>query len=515
MLCETCKNIFLGFLDSNGLPLRVIDQSFKRHHYSVEDLHEAAAANCQICVQLFLNLQRHYWTIFTPDSTFSASEKEQTMIKEMMANQESYLRNLNISASRDKYLLTYKVRNSIGLRVDGSERDLSFLTWGYHLYTSRDPTEDVFESYFQHFVTLPSERKFTFLAIRSPLTQSPVAQEYTLTERFVSADRSDRIWRLNLSKSWLQDCLSKHSECRHETPGWHPTRLLKITGSGNSTIRLILTKSEPPAEHSKPYLTLSHCWGKARFLTLTAHTLPQLLQGADISKLPKTFQEAVNTTLFFGFEYLWICSLCILQDSIEDWKVESAHMGDVYSNGVCNLAATGSADANGGLWMGPQQFNLESLVDDSSPGVDSPPKWHTHPARLQDAILLLDGPLLKRGWVVQERILAPRTLHFGIGQLFWECKQFQACETYPGGLPSTMYADKVSFLPLVILQEGFGSASENFPLSLQDITSCWATIVNEYSKCDLTKPEEKLVAISGLARQSKNGTHNSTSWPAW
>jgi hypothetical protein len=207
-----------------------------------------------------------------------------------------------------------------------------------------------------------------------------VVQEYTLAERFVSADRSDRTWRLNLAKSWLQDCLSKHSECCQETPNWLPTRLLKINESGGSMIRLILTKLKSPTEHPGPYLTLSHCWGKARFLTLTAHTLPQLLQGVDISELPKTFQDAANTTLFLGFDYLWIDSLCILQDSAEDWKVESAQMGDIYSNGICNLAATGSANGNGGLWMGSQQFNLESLVDDSSPSLDSHPKWHTHPA---------------------------------------------------------------------------------------------------------------------------------------
>jgi hypothetical protein len=169
MLCETCKNIFLGFLDSDGLPLHEIDRNDKRHHYNVEDLHKAAAANCQICVQLFMNLQRHYWTIFTPNSTFSALEKEQTMITEMMASQESYSRNLDISARLDdEYLLTYDFWNFRG--PDELERHLPFVTRGHHFNTSRDPTRDVFESYVQSFVMLPSKGKFTSLVILPRLT---------------------------------------------------------------------------------------------------------------------------------------------------------------------------------------------------------------------------------------------------------------------------------------------------------------------------------------------------------
>jgi hypothetical protein len=107
-------------------------------------------------------------------------------------------------------------------------------------------------------------------------------------------------------------------------------------------------------------------------------------------------------------------------------------------------------------------------------------------------MLLLDGPLLKRGWVIQERILALRTLHFGSSQLFWECRQFQACETYPGGLPSTMHANKGNLVPLTTLQKTFGTGSGNTALSLEDVTSCWATIVNEYSECYLLESANDL-----------------------
>jgi hypothetical protein len=333
-------------------------------------------------------------------------------------------------------------------------------------------------------------------------------QEHTLAHTYTFSDRSDLTRRLNLAKSWLQECMSKHSKCCQENLKWLPTRLLRIHGSGASRVKLLLTKPASANENHGPYLTLSHCWGGVRFLTLTTNTLSQLLEGIDTSELPKTFQDAVKTTLLLGFEYIWIDSLCIMQDSIEDWTVESACMGDIYSNGVCNLAATGSPDGNGGLWVDPQHsFNLKCLADKSSLPPDSDDSnesylsWHTHSRLLEGANLLLDGPLLKRGWVIQERILALRTLHFGPNQLFWECRHYQACETYPGGLPRTMYGKQSKLVRSEILRKIFGPGSRDIPLSLDEINHCWDFTVSGFSRCDLTNSEDKLVASSGLARK--------------
>jgi hypothetical protein len=45
-----------------------------------------------------------------------------------------------------------------------------------------------------------------------------------------------------------------------------------------------------------------------------------------------------------SIQYLCIDSLCIIQDSEEDWKRESVSMMAVYSGSYCNVAATGAAD---------------------------------------------------------------------------------------------------------------------------------------------------------------------------
>lgn len=51
-----------------------------------------------------------------------------------------------------------------------------------------------------------------------------------------------------------------------------------------------------------------------------------------------TFKEAVRVTLALGHHFLWIDSLCIVQDSTEDWKYEAGRMATVYGNATCNLA---------------------------------------------------------------------------------------------------------------------------------------------------------------------------------
>jgi len=185
------------------------------------------------------------------------------------------------------------------------------------------------------------------------------------------------------------------------------------------------------------YMTLSHCWGRADIFKLTSKTARCLLEGLKISLLPRTFQRTIDVVRSLGTKYLWIDSLCIMQDSITDWERESAQMGQVYSNGLLNIAATGSTDGEGGLLRErPSKFPLESTAcyiasswrDHSNSGLLVHNSWL--PSRM-----LLDGPLLSRGWVLQERIMAKRILHFGKNQLYWECNEHDCCEIYPAGVP--------------------------------------------------------------------------------
>ncbi|RAL59498.1 hypothetical protein DID88_006611 [Monilinia fructigena] len=115
------------------------------------------------------------------------------------------------------------------------------------------------------------------------------------------------------------------------------------------------------------------------------------------------------------------------------------------------------------------------------------------------------APLIKRGWVLQERILSPRSLHFCENELFWECREKIACETYPTGIPSICSNNSQSNIK--IREPSESESYEKTHLvhgtskAKKDVAyDRWATWVVLYSRAYLTKDSDKLVAISTLAK---------------
>jgi hypothetical protein len=96
------------------------------------------------------------------------------------------------------------------------------------------------------------------------------------------------------------------------------------------------------------YLTLSHCWGKHQLVRLLKSNVASFSQDVPYDLLPPTFRDAVRITRRLGFEYLWIDSLCIIQDSAEDWNHEARLMGKIYMNATCNIAASDAPDSSHG-----------------------------------------------------------------------------------------------------------------------------------------------------------------------
>jgi hypothetical protein len=117
--------------------------------------------------------------------------------------------------------------------------------------------------------------------------------------------------------------------------------------------------------------------------------------------LSKTFIDAVQVTLRLRCSYLWIDSLCILQDDLDDWSREAAIMVEVYRNGTLNIAAASAADGSGGCFarMNDLPHRLSKLWHNASdPGVT----FSSHlPGKLQSEHILL-----QRAWVIPERALA-------------------------------------------------------------------------------------------------------------
>jgi hypothetical protein len=307
---------------------------------------------------------------------------------------------------------------------------------------------------------------------------------------------------------WLNTCHRSHASCPKPIggdvsgPTEYPTRLLDLSLSQDleGPLRLVLSKDVSPMGH---YITLSHCWGLQPVISLTSANLKSFRERIDFEELSKTFKDAVIVTRKLGIQYLWIDSLCIIQEgegSKDDWHRESATMGQVYHNAFLNIGATGAADDTDGC------FYKRDYLEVFRPSIFKP-ECKTHCDYYQKYRLieesfidewLLNEPLMKRGWVYQERFLAPRMLHFGSRQLFWECKETRACESFPTYLLSPICLTRLSEL------EDKTRADAEQGIIKQVGLYRWYNIVREYTSKELTRGADKLVAISGVAQQFRD-----------
>jgi hypothetical protein len=154
------------------------------------------------------------------------------------------------------------------------------------------------------------------------------------------------------------------------------------------------------------YLTLSHCWGTNMLLRLTAGTHNCFQDGFPVTTLPPTFRDAVHIATRLSVQYLWIDSLCIFQDSLDDWSFQAEQMATVYSNGYLNIAASDSKNSDGGFFRSRDPNHLQSFWVRSQTG-----KMYicSQDTAQED---LVGCPLSERAWAVQERFLSPRVVHF-------------------------------------------------------------------------------------------------------
>lgn len=216
--------------------------------------------------------------------------------------------------------------------------------------------------------------------------------------------------------NWVTICDQKHSESCHPDLGFRrkpPTRLIDLENpdptfawppSPSDCFKIIETSNTS----EERYVTLSHCWGKKEFVQLLESNIEDFKsKGIPWSEIcrNRNFSDACEVAHRLNVRYIWIDSLCIIQDSKnhEDWKHEAPLMHRVYRNSYCNISASDSRDSEGGLFrlrtledVALARYPMDGLIlTGTLAGA-----WRIVPADLWDKGLL-EHVLYKRGWVFQ------------------------------------------------------------------------------------------------------------------
>ncbi|CAJ2513010.1 Uu.00g011290.m01.CDS01 [Anthostomella pinea] len=290
--------------------------------------------------------------------------------------------------------------------------------------------------------------------------------------------------QFTLLKQWIQVCDSTHPNCRRHSDKEDdeksikpmPTRLIQLKES----LRLVDSASISPSR----YVALSHCWGKTSDLESSCtyqHNIAERKKSIDFHRLPRTFQDAVVVARGIDVHYLWIDSLCIIQDDMNDWEYESRRMEQVFSAAYCTLAASSAKSSVEGFLKYRQPRSCVQLETKSlgrlyvCQNIDD---FH------RDVEL---GGLNTRGWVLQERVLSRRSIFFTSTQVYWECGAGVHCETL-----ARLKNSKAAFLGDANFPE---SALEYYRDGRQMLVQ---DLFERYSSLAFTKNWDRPVAIIGL-----------------
>lgn len=272
-----------------------------------------------------------------------------------------------------------------------------------------------------------------------------------------------------------------------------PTRLIYLDSSRDSALsnpvgtnlhpRLVSTKGMEFSESR--YIALSYRWPEdfPNEAKSTRDTVRDQMRGLDVSKLPRNFNDVFQVATTVGISYVWIDSLCIIQDNPEDWNRESALMSQIYRNAYFTVAvAVPPTVPDLGFFRrgDPSDILSERLVcpleDGSSEEIV---------LMKTQSVSYCESPLNDRGWCFQEREISRRILHYTETQVLWECRTLRASEGLPNGVD-----------PSIV---GWPERMLDNDLSGEEFSYAWHRAVEDYSSRHLTKATDKLPALAGLA----------------
>ncbi|KAF2496438.1 HET-domain-containing protein [Lophium mytilinum] len=304
----------------------------------------------------------------------------------------------------------------------------------------------------------------------------------------------------DIMRAWLDDCDTNHENCQPDRGPYqtssYPTRLIDVGHSKSPKLRLVVPRTDfQPFDQDnggareEQWIALSHSWGnpaKQNMFWTGKDNIESFRRDIPFEQLPATFRDAVITTRALHVRYLWIDAICILNGPDGDYHEEAKRMEDVFSGAHCVIAASrATSQADGFLKPRPQREYVKFQRGSEKPFYMCDPVDNFN----QD---VLEGPLNRRGWILQERALARRTIFFTDTQTYFECGNGVRCETLV-----KMHNNMADFLG----DPHFPNKAMSRPRSMMILHV--QDLFRQYSRLAFSHNADRPVAIAGIENRLK------------
>ncbi|THV49914.1 hypothetical protein BGAL_0173g00100 [Botrytis galanthina] len=472
MLCKVCDRLnvtdLLKLAKANNTSRKIWNRDgylYFKHHKRYDDLVTAASSGCELC----LFLQQQY--------------EEEEIFKSVTREQE--------------FRMMEAKNRPMNLRV---EIKASHLDCGQLFEEGK-----VFDHLtFRHWESgVVDGTTFMFSILQTPKDQPKFIDDTRIGQFIVDEDLASDT-NFDIARGWMNTCIVEHSQTK--CPSFEdkvlPSRVIDV-GLEDTNPSLFVTNGL-----RGKWIALSHCWGGQIETILTTSNLQSLQKEIKMPSLPANFRDAILITRALGFQFLWIDSLCIIQDSKYDWGIESKKMGDIYRNAVLTIAAAAAHKAADGMLHTQSQISRgmqPKLKLSKDSGSDDVVEIASSVFRRENLTNLIeDGPLQSRAWTFQERVLSPRILWYGRRQIYWQCPcEFQSADGTPSG--GEAFPSSENYIYPIITQRAFFSQNYNggsmrfSEEELLEMNHEYQSMVIEYCTRALSYPNDKLPAFSGIA----------------
>ncbi|CAG9937298.1 unnamed protein product [Clonostachys rosea f. rosea IK726] len=154
---------------------------------------------------------------------------------------------------------------------------------------------------------------------------------------------------------------------------------------------------------------------------------PEAIDKLNTGRLPQTIHDAMLFLRTLSMRYLWVDTLCIVQDDRKDKEFMIQSMDDVYDHAAVTLIAASGSNADAGLrgvsYRDGRPINSFTIIDD---GITE--HLSICPPSLGEEVRA--SVWNTRGWTFQEQALSQRCLYFTPEELFFNCIKLQWREAY-------------------------------------------------------------------------------------